>query len=1150
MKTLLAAVGLVFCTAVLSGQDLTSGLVYQYDFAQPGQKLELKRKAKIADGVLALSGKGDYGCIPGSGNLHLTRKGLTLAATVKLNYDPGSKELPNTVDMFFSKGKEFIFGKLHGGLYVNFGNAKGWCAHTVFPDVPQSGEWAHVAAVIEYVSDPAQGYSGYQVSIYLNGELGICRKFADVEPFPRDNLIELGNGFGGGPWFMNGCFANARIYERALNGAEIALLCSREKRVKTLRKGFFEVRPELERKVAKVVSDGKDAAQQAAPALLRAARTGADQKMLSTLADLLYLHRAESPEKLAEKFNAAQHNCKILLNEKLMAMVLTGSGSGAHPVIEVLDRETNRSIFGEQTFAWTIFWFRKKQTGEIRFNSPGVTWDSSVSGDTVKIVWKGTGEIPFTAVSSMRFRGGRIESDFEVGNQSDCIFSAVRYPEYTFAGLGKEGRLVHPYMSGILLPNPLTDMFYAGQSGVYPSGRVSMQFGAYYNETSNRGVYFGYEDGLGRTKTYSAEGRHGNLQVYWENPVVTVPERNHFKMNGKAVIELYRGQWYEAGQIYRKFVEKEAVWWIPDLPRKSTPEWFRDNALWIRIVTKDDPKKVRETIDAVKYLRMYFGMPFCVHWYDWNEPEYGYPHFVAKKTTPALLKELKDAGLHVLPYVDDRLWKVQDGPGGKDWEYTSRGLKYAVKNRDSSVNQENYGRNRIYTIMCPAAQGWQDFLVSLTERMSDAGFSGLYHDQVGTAKPHLCFDRTHGHLPNDASLWLEQGYWPIFERIFKILHKKNRDFCHTTEENAEPYMKQFDGCLAARWVDPEQIPLYQSIYAGQIQFAGRLYNCIAPGDAASFFDKAAQQLVNAEQIGWFQPAELRKADERRRFIKKAAHLRKALLPWFNAGRMMAPIVFSPAVESKVSVWGGYIRQKVKLPVIASSAWEGADGSRMRLFVNTRQADSEANPEIENSQGFWICREGASAPVFAKKACPVRLKPLQMEVWLEGGKAQAEAIQKTLRQIASFDCGETAQTKFRSTNKKTAGVPGRFYGVADSAGNTDCNPTGDNSHFGWVQDGAVIAFGEIDFGPSGAKTVEVKVAVHPQCEGGSVHLLTAAPGKPEVVSAEIPLKSTGGWKKFEFVKAVLKQPLTGKHNVVFVINGNSACNFAGWKYADR
>lgn len=158
--------------------------------------------------------------------------------------------------------------------------------------------------------------------------------------------------------------------------------------------------------------------------------------------------------------------------------------------------------------------------------------------------------------------GPRIESSFEVINRSpDAVISDVAYPSYAFARLtGGNDTMVYPWMSGVLVKNPMEEQFIFGQEGVFPSGRIPLQFAAYYDDAN--GIYFGVEDGLARTKRYSATGKRGNLNIVWSSPVPAAVDGrggNSFKLNGKAVIELYSGKWFEAGRIYRRFLEKEAA---------------------------------------------------------------------------------------------------------------------------------------------------------------------------------------------------------------------------------------------------------------------------------------------------------------------------------------------------------------------------------------------------------------------------------------------------------------------------------------------------------------------------------------------------------------------------------------------------------------
>ena len=75
----------IFLTATcLSGQDLDSGLNFRYDFSKE-TNLQFKGKFKKADGAWILDGKKDCALVPDSGKMNISTKGVTFAATVKLN---------------------------------------------------------------------------------------------------------------------------------------------------------------------------------------------------------------------------------------------------------------------------------------------------------------------------------------------------------------------------------------------------------------------------------------------------------------------------------------------------------------------------------------------------------------------------------------------------------------------------------------------------------------------------------------------------------------------------------------------------------------------------------------------------------------------------------------------------------------------------------------------------------------------------------------------------------------------------------------------------------------------------------------------------------------------------------------------------------
>ena len=1116
------------------------GEVFHYDFRKEA-KVDLQSTAKIDEGVLRLNGKGDFAYVPASENIHLTETGMTLVATVKMNDNGVEKGGANEChDMFLSKGKEFIFGRSQESIYFNFHNGTSWCATTMAKGCNETGKWLQYAAVIEYFNDRAQGFVGYRILLYENGELLTAQRFLGVAPMHVTDLVEIGKGFGGGPWFFNGDIASVSMYDRPLNPNEIDKLATSEPLVKIERKGFVQIPAELQAVLE--TPHPSPVARWALGALRRAAASGFDNTIVAETAKVLAKVPIDFNFKDLTDLLSKRNVFRVIMTDQLAALLIQGKGVGPHPLIGVIDRTNAHEIFGEKSIEWKIGYRYGKDAAELE-NWQNVAWTSDVSKNTARIIWESE---MFKVTSVLTFKGSRIESTMNVEDKANgVIIESVEYPIYRFAHLpGKDDKMAYPYMSGVEIPNPTMEAFRYGQQSTYPSGSCSMEFGAYYSD--KRGIYYGFEDGLARSKEFRVFGKRNNLNVAWKTHVAYDGKTlapNSYVQNGVTAIELYNGAWFEAGQIFRSFLERNAAWWIKDLPRKSTPEWFRDNTMWfINFTAKKE--NVEEIYLLASYLREYFGLPFGFHWYAWHSNDLGWPHYPIKDFTQEYIRKFKEAGIYTVPYIDSRLWKINDGKDNTDYMYKSHGLKYAARDIKNGIYNEDYGKNSVYTIMCPAVPEWQDWIADLVERVASYGFDGVYHDQVATGRPRFCFNTEHGHKLDDAALWLEQGYWPMFDKIFAKTRKTYPNFCHTTEENSDPYLKQFDGYMVWRWTDQEQIPLFQSIYSGRAQFVGRLFNTHKPGDKQSFFSKVAQQLVNSEQIGWYSIYELKEADARRLFVKKAMHTRHALLYWFNEGRMLPPLEFS-SMPMEHTKWGGVVPQVFVLPAIASSAWAAPDGSQMFLFVNTQEKPVSAT--LDTGFDMWVCQEGAAEPKFEKGVRELTIEPRSVMVWTTS-KEHASRIQKKLQTFTSFDLGKPFMTiaKERSSfktdpNKKIKGEPGKPYSVKDATAYFGCAPDESMHHFGWL-DEALISFGEVDFGDATVTKIVVNVTVDPGYEGSDLNVLVN-----DAIAGTLTLKSTGGWSDYKDFDIPLSKPIIGKATISFRINGKAACNFAYWKY---
>ncbi|MBQ6470760.1 MAG: carbohydrate-binding protein [Victivallales bacterium] len=1130
---------LFFLAAALAVQG---GLPWSCDFASHSPALKLLGTAKIENGALSLDGRGSYAVIPDSADFHPGESGLTLALVARLDGGDRSQATQDSLDMLCSKGREYIFAHQSGKLYFNFHDGNSWCATTMGGRAPQAGVWAHFAAVMEHFDDPAQGEAGYIIRIYLNGELAIARRFQGVKPLRTDSPVELGRGFGGGPWFMEGRIANAELHDRPLSPAEIASLAGKSPLVKgLLRPGFNEVPQSVKDMAIPLQANASFPQNWVLDCLARASSTGADQAdVLAALKWTAAILEREDVGAFTIAFNAGPHPFRIRLDESLAALVQTGKGRGGHPLRGLLDLKRRREILGESALGWEMTW--KDEAGEHRLRNfdDGCVWNATLEGKRLAVHWTvETAGLSATADSSLTLAHARLESDFRVENHTPAaILQEVTYPKLNIRKLSS-GRdwLVHPWMCGVLVANPTEEQFRYGQEGTFPSGRVSMQFGAYYDDGG--GLYFGMEDPLARTRHYSVVGRHGELEVAWRTPVAYGEKGgNGFDLGAVAALEPFCGQWHEAGRIYRRFLERKASWWVHDLPRLSTPQWFRENTLWLLHFTSDR-QSAEDLCDTAAYLHEYFGLPFGVHWYLWSEDSrLGWPHFPPKDFTAETNRRLREAGLFTMPYIDSRLWRMDADTAETTLPWLPMGKRNACIAADGTIPTETYGKDNRYAVMCPGMGEWRDVLETLVARVVGYGFSAVYHDQVATARPILCHARPHGHPLNDPCLWLQGGYWPLFQRLRDTIP----GLAHTTEEASDPYLKCFDGYLGWRWTDPEQIPPFQSIYAGRVQFVGRIYNHHVPGDPQSFFSKLGQQLVNAEQLGWFTLAEMRRADERRLFVKKAMHVRKALLPWFNAGEMLAPVDFGGTMPMEGCKWGGVVPHVVRMPAIASSAWKGQDGSRLWLFVNTTDQERAAQPVIQARQGLWLCREGAAQPAHSLAAPVVNLRPRTVEVWLEGRQEAAETLQATLRAIAGFDAGRPAWPRTSFPSSHAQALPGHAYTAGSAVGLVGCTLAQDKSHVGHLAAGAVIAFGKLDFGTRKVSSLDLTCAVSPQYSGGTVELLDG-----ERAIACLVLESTGGWNDYRAFTMALPTPLSGTIDLRFRFLENAACNFKSWSF---
>ncbi len=399
----------------------------------------------------------------------------------------------------------------------------------------------------------------------------------------------------------------------------------------------------------------------------------------------------------------------------------------------------------------------------------------------------------------------------------------VRFPQLELAPPGKQSALFFPRGPGEVTTTAWSSAFSFG--GTYPSGWLSMQFLASYDPESRHGLYWGLHDPLGSTKDISAKSRHpqGTVLLSVTHPA---PGRgqpgNGFELSGEAVWQMLRGDWYDAARIYRAWAQEHAQWYPQLGPegREDTPLWMRELCAWAQAGGTAD-----QCVEQVQRFAEFLDVPVGYHWYNWHKIPFDndYPHYFP--ATDGFVEgagKLQAANVFVMPYINGRLWDTRDR-GGEDYLFTEQALPAVTKDEQGTPFTETYGSKEEddssvrLGVMCPATTTWQNKMREINRRLfTECGVDGVYIDQIAAASPKTCMDTSHGH-PTGGGHWWNEGYWKMLELIRQDMRP---DQMLTTECNAEPFLRWFDGYLTWHWQYDGQVPAFPAVYGGAIQMFG------------------------------------------------------------------------------------------------------------------------------------------------------------------------------------------------------------------------------------------------------------------------------------------------------------------------------------------
>ena len=548
---------------------------------------------------------------------------------------------------------------------------------------------------------------------------------------------------------------------------------------------------------------------------------------------------------------------------------------------------------------------------------------------------------------------------------------------------------------GDLVPSPLVSGAQV-RSG-YPAG---MQFTALQGD--NTGLYFADEDPQANRKSISlsAESDAGSLVLTITRPVLGWGGKKPVKTyasSGDAVIGPFRGDWYDATQLYRKWA-LTAPWTAkgPIHARNNgsdIPKWLSD-AIYFTVPNL----RTSERVDLEIYRQSVLGPGGVAHVYNYYlSPTHDdlypdlFPNRFGSEGFRKLIQGFHERGMRLFPYVNGFVWD-EDSESYR----TLHGEKGQVMRSDGSLNRGNsYGGGTWLAGMCPASKIWQDKLIDTCRQGVELGLDGWYFDFL-TLQRRDCYNPEHGHPICGGNYWTK-SVRELFGRIRRELKAINPDVMMTTEHCAEWVIDMLD-TQYVNGASGTKAPLYQAVYHDYSLLYGGLENVNGPEVVGRWWLLGNQNGWHNMEGAYTMPesqgssAELwrKEADYYRRQLR--CH-REFALPYLAYGRMLRmPRIATDLPETGSSQEDKHFKVPYTVPVVEGTAWQAPDGTVGIFFLNYGEEPQEFTWTMDLAEAVgWGAKDKLSLSQWMEDGSPQESEEINGGKLLRSVKLEGRGI---------------------------------------------------------------------------------------------------------------------------------------------------------------
>ena len=451
------------------------------------------------------------------------------------------------------------------------------------------------------------------------------------------------------------------------------------------------------------------------------------------------------------------------------------------------------------------------------------------------------------------------------------------------------------------------------------------------------GLYVAAHDGDGHIKYFDVKGEQ-NVSFY-------TPMENMGRLGRAAgspgypvCIACYKGDWWQAAKLYRKFALRQP--WTAKGPicrRADYPKAMSETPLWINI--HGSSAAAKDTLAAAK--KAFPDLTTGLHWHCWNLPghDVNYPEYFP--TVPGVSNAVaacRAMGQVPMIYTNGRLWDA----GTMGWRFAQ---PYATVQDDGTPYIERYANRRAQGIMCPYTREWQDVMNELTQRITgpEVGAPGLFMDQIGAAVPRLCFNPMHGHTLGGGTYWFE-GYRSMLARAHATAFA-NGAFL-TTEGSAEPWMDNVDGYLVVTMRRPDDVPFYPAVYSGYTTYFCSPQHEL--DDDISWRYLQTREAFWGVELGWFSPSFLTAPENavKREIVGALCRLRMKYKDFLAYGTLLDEARFAAppsTVQARLRPrWENRGKEQVfDAPSVIGNIWRNSSDTETLLFLANISAEEQS-----------------------------------------------------------------------------------------------------------------------------------------------------------------------------------------------------------------